>query len=524
MWRINDPQGAEALKIKYEIVPYTRGRGLDLGCGMWKCYEHFIGVDSLKQWGSLSPADKYALNLNVDVRCDCEKLDPFASQSMDFVFSSHLLEHIEDAEAALREWWRVIKHGGYLVLYLPHAGFYPNIGQEGSNPDHKADYRPKDIIEMMKEVGSWDLVRSENRCGSDDNEYSFLQIYQKSSDKNHSYSYTNEKPKKTCAIIRYGGFGDMIQLSSVLPGLKAQGYHITVFTTPRGHDILRTDPHVDKFIIQDTDQVPNEELPAYWKCWKQKFDKWINLSESVEGTFLALPGRTAYIWNKDGRNRALNVNYLEFTHILAGVPIDFRPKFYPSGKEKEWVLKRRKKIGGNVILWVLDGSSVHKHWPWMDNAFARILLEYPDVKIVTVGNEFSSMLEIGWENEPRVITKSGKWSIRETLAFAQQCDMVIGPETGVMNAVAMSDMPKILFLSHSSPENISKHWKNCRALSPDNCPCWPCHKMIYGWENCHRRDETIRIGDQEAQISGALCQVKIGLDIFWKAFKEQMGN
>ena len=64
MWRINDPQGAEALKIKYEIVPYTRGRGLDLGCGMWKCYEHFIGVDSLKQWGSLSPADKYALNLN----------------------------------------------------------------------------------------------------------------------------------------------------------------------------------------------------------------------------------------------------------------------------------------------------------------------------------------------------------------------------------------------------------------------------------------------------------------------------
>ena len=33
-WNINDPQGNESGKIKWEIVPYTRGRGLDLGCGV----------------------------------------------------------------------------------------------------------------------------------------------------------------------------------------------------------------------------------------------------------------------------------------------------------------------------------------------------------------------------------------------------------------------------------------------------------------------------------------------------------
>ena len=86
-------------------------------------------ANNLKQWGKLSPADEYALRLNVDVTCDCKKLELFASQSMDFVFSSHLLEHIEDAGAALKEWWRVIKHNGYLVLYLPDDELYPKMGE-----------------------------------------------------------------------------------------------------------------------------------------------------------------------------------------------------------------------------------------------------------------------------------------------------------------------------------------------------------------------------------------------------------
>jgi ADP-heptose:LPS heptosyltransferase len=321
--------------------------------------------------------------------------------------------------------------------------------------------------------------------------------------------------------LRYGGFGDMIQVSSILPHLSNQGYHITVFTTPRGHEILETDPHIDEFILQDTDQVPNEELVPYWDCWSKKYDKWINLSESVEGTFLALPGRTFYMWPTNARHKLLNVNYLEFTHILAGVPSVFQPKFYPTDKEIKKACTRYAKYKRNaskIILWVLDGSSVHKHWPWMDNAFARILTQYPDAKIVTVGNELSSLLEAGWENEPRIITKSGKWGIRDTLSFALECDMVIGPETGVMNAVAMADMPKIMFLSHSSPENISKHWVNCHALTPESCRCWPCHKMIYGWEYCSRKSETLKFNDNELIIDGAECQMNISLAQFWEAF------
>jgi ADP-heptose:LPS heptosyltransferase/predicted SAM-dependent methyltransferase len=517
-WSADLPEGNEAAKIKYEIVPYTRGRGLDLGCNMFKAFPHFIGIDDIDiNSESLSVGNKYAVRLSQDVRTDATDLSLFSSKSMDFVFSSHLLEHIKEPEKALAEWWRVIRTGGYLVLYLPHADLYPRRGEPGANPLHHHDFVPQDIVKMMTAVGYWDLVVSEKRDRND--EYSFFQVYRKLEHKIHLFSYSRQRPRKKICIVRYGGFGDMIMLSNILPGLKRQGWHITVMTTPRGHEVIKTDPHVDDFIIQDTNQIENEELVPYWRVWEKKFDRWINLSESVEGTFLILPGRPQSHWPAHIRRDMLNYNYVEFHHKLAGTKFEPVGRFYPTKKEAAKAEKRRKRIAGKVILWPVDGSSVHKFWPYMDNAIARILLNCPEYKIVLVGNHLSSLLESGWENEPRVIKKCGKWSIRETLAFARVCDMVIGPETGVMNSVGFMNIPKILFLSHSSSENISKHWVNVEALEPDGTPCWPCHLMHYGWDFCNRDSREIRIGDKVMLIEGAHCQTHISVDKFWESFK-----
>jgi len=499
VWKATDPQGQEAQKVKYEIVKYTRGKVLDLGCGPWKTYPHFIGMDNKTEW----TGHEY----QPDIVGDCTNLTLFASKSMDAVFSSHFLEHVENPLKVLKEWWRVIKPGGHLILYLPHMNFYPCIGSEGANTDHKFDFLPRDIISEMKGVGYWDLIVCEER--NEDQEYSFLQVFQKS-EKNvpekYLYSWAKEKPEKTCGIVRYGGFGDMIQTASILPGLKRQGYHITVYTTPGGHDILKSDPNIDEFFLQDNDQVPNMELLQFWDVQKQKFDKWVNLSESIEGTLLALECRPAYYWTKDARNMLLDVNYLDFMHMLAGVPDPVCPKFYPTEREARIARNRRDKINGPVIMWAADGSGVHKHWPHMDQAISRILITYPEAHIVMVGNELSSILEQGWQNEERVIKKCGKWDIRETLAFAETCNIVIGPETGILNSVSMLDIPKIVFLSHSTIKNLTRDWKNCKSLVPEGCECYPCHKMHYNFRTCSRVDD------------GAECQDKIDIVQFWEAF------
>lgn len=45
---------------------------------------------------------------------------PLASESYDFVLSSHMLEHTANPIGALREWSRVLKAGGKPLLVLPH--------------------------------------------------------------------------------------------------------------------------------------------------------------------------------------------------------------------------------------------------------------------------------------------------------------------------------------------------------------------------------------------------------------------
>ena len=504
-WRINDPQCHEADKIKYLVVPYTRGRGLDVGCGPNKAFPHFIGVDNFND------TRQFGIGMKPDVVVeDATKLDIFTDQSMNFVFSSHTLEHIEDTEKALREWWRVIKPSGYLILYLPHKDLYPNIGQPGANTDHKHDFLPEDIINIMRGIKGFDLLINEDRDndngeGQPGNEYSFLQVYRKRSD--NEIRFRHDKPKKTAFIVRYGGFGDMIQASSILPGLKEQGYHVIFNTTEKGKNVLEHDPYIDEFYLQDTDQVPNNELGLYWGALKKRFTKFINLSESVEGALLSLPGRVDSFWTEIARRLTKNVNYIELTHPIAEVKLPPRSKFYATDEEKKWARLEGNKMSGLKILYSLAGSSVHKTWPHIDALFARILLSYPDATIVLVGDQMCKLLEQGWENEQRVWRRSGEWTIRQTLTFAcQEADLVIGPETGVLNAAGMEDVSKIVTLSHSSEENLTKHWKNTISLKPNNVHCYPCHRMHYNFDNCIKHDS-----------GTALCQWSITIDQMWEA-------
>lgn len=485
-WRAEDPQGDEAGKVKFDVVPYTRGVVLDLGCGPRKAFPHFIGVDSCKD------TELFGIEIRPDVRVDdCADLSStFENDSVDSIFSSHLLEHIDDYASALRSWWGCLKVGGYLVLYLPHKKFYPNVGQPGANPDHKHDFEPLDIISAMRELGGWDLVEREDRDGG--MEYSFLLVFQKTEGDAQTHSYLTKScgySGKTACVVRYGGFGDMIQAANILPMLKRQGYRVTVMTTPKGQDILREDPHVDAWYIQDQDQVPNHELNEFWDVVSKRFDKFVNLCESVEGTLLAMPGRANHMWPQSVRHRYMNRNYLEFTAELAEVPYTSESKFYPSNKELIDANARLSPDGLNIVF-ALAGSSCHKFYPGQDAVIANLLLMYPKSRIFMVGDEACKILEVGWEKEDRVVCLSGELSIRDTLTLAKLADIVVGCETGVLNAVAFEDNRKVVLLSHSSHENLTKHWVNTYVLAPQGLDCYPCHRLHYTRDFCKEDSET----------------------------------
>lgn len=93
--------GNAAAHILETAQRYCRGSGIDVGANQWP----FPGA---------TPVDD-------SVGQHALRLDRFDDGSLDFVFSSHCLEHIARWQDALRLWIRKLKPGGILFLYLPHA-------------------------------------------------------------------------------------------------------------------------------------------------------------------------------------------------------------------------------------------------------------------------------------------------------------------------------------------------------------------------------------------------------------------
>jgi hypothetical protein len=100
-------------------------------------------------------------------------------------------------------------------------------------------------------------------------------------------------------------------------------------------------------------------------------------------------------------------------------------------------------------------------------------------------------------------------SIRETLTLAQNVDCVVGPETGVLNAVAFEPMGKVIMLSHSSQENLTKHWVNTSTLTPQGVDCYPCHRLHYGSEFCN----------EDKATGAAICQKSINTEKVLQAIR-----
>jgi SAM-dependent methyltransferase len=57
--------------------------------------------------------------LPVDIVASGDEL-PLGNESVDFVVSSHVLEHLPDPIKALNEWYRVVRPGGYVFMIVPH--------------------------------------------------------------------------------------------------------------------------------------------------------------------------------------------------------------------------------------------------------------------------------------------------------------------------------------------------------------------------------------------------------------------
>jgi|SaaInlStandDraft_6_1057023.scaffolds.fasta_scaffold15886_1 SAM-dependent methyltransferase len=141
---------------------YFSGNGLDIGGK----------PDPLSLYKDLFPLMKNVRTWDWEDG-DAQFLKGIEDGALDFVHSSHCLEHLVDPREGLRHWLRVVKPGGYIIITIPDEDLY----EQGTFPstfngDHKWTFtifktqswseRSLNVVDLVMELGEGaELIRME---------------------------------------------------------------------------------------------------------------------------------------------------------------------------------------------------------------------------------------------------------------------------------------------------------------------------------------------------------------------------
>jgi ADP-heptose:LPS heptosyltransferase len=110
-------------------------------------------------------------------------------------------------------------------------------------------------------------------------------------------------------------------------------------------------------------------------------------------------------------------------------------------------------------------------------------------------------------DHPQIIRGAGTFTLREVMALVEVVDCVVGPESAIINFASAFPTPKLTLLSHSTHNNLCKHWENdyCIAPAREFAPCYPCHQLHYNQSSCPLA--AIEAEDGEVLAQGPVCSM-----------------
>jgi len=121
------------LRDKKFFLDYLQGDVLDIGAGDNKITEGAVAFD-------------------IDSGDAQEILEHLEPETFDSVYSSHCLEHMKDAHAAIAQWWKIVRPGGYMIIIVPDEDLYEqNCWPSMFNSDHKHTF-------TIRKSASWSPV------------------------------------------------------------------------------------------------------------------------------------------------------------------------------------------------------------------------------------------------------------------------------------------------------------------------------------------------------------------------------
>ena len=136
---------SETSKCRERLIKYCQGNGIDVGYGGDPIVHTAINIDLPNPYTKVGVFPRHLSG-------DGRDLYWFQDNCLDYVYSSHLLEDfpVNEIIDTFSEWLRVLKPGGYLVLYLPDEQAYRKYCKDRNKPANDNHKNEKFSLEFLK--------------------------------------------------------------------------------------------------------------------------------------------------------------------------------------------------------------------------------------------------------------------------------------------------------------------------------------------------------------------------------------
>lgn len=164
---------SETKKHRHLTVKYCVGNGIDLGAGGDVITPRALSIDLSQPYTSVGTSINQWSG-------DAANLYWFKDNVLDYVYSSHLIEDFtaEQQTRVFKEWCRVIKPMGHLVILAPEKHRWKAaLGRgQGPNYNHKNEPELGEFTRLINEkIGGWSVC--EDKFCEPDNELEYGMIF-----------------------------------------------------------------------------------------------------------------------------------------------------------------------------------------------------------------------------------------------------------------------------------------------------------------------------------------------------------
>lgn len=151
---------SETSKYRALTTPFCVGAGVDIASQGDPVVPHAMSFD-LPEAEFLAYSNGAPPKGPIHLRGHADNL-PFESGSLDFAYSSHLLEDFYDWIPLLSEWTRVVKIGGHIIILVPDKTIWNAAIARGQPPNcsHRHEAHVGELTYLFHQFfGHFEVIR-----------------------------------------------------------------------------------------------------------------------------------------------------------------------------------------------------------------------------------------------------------------------------------------------------------------------------------------------------------------------------